>query len=138
MEPLIVHSVIKASLKKTWRFFTEPEHIIHWNFAHESWHCPKAENSLEVGGAFFYTMEAKDKSVGFVFHGTYTEIIPFQKIEYHIEDGRKVEVFFHEIDQETTEIFERFEPESINSLDLQEQGWQSILQQFKNYVEKTN
>jgi phenylpropionate dioxygenase-like ring-hydroxylating dioxygenase large terminal subunit len=41
------------------------------------------------------------------------EIIPLQKIEYHIEDGRKVEVFFHKIDENTTEIFERFEPEML-------------------------
>ena len=37
--------------------------------------------------------------------GTYTEIVPHQKIEYHIEDGRKVEVFFfNAIDENTTEI----------------------------------
>jgi len=80
-------------------------------------------------------MAAKDKSASFVFHGTYTEIIPFQKIEYFIEDGRKVEIFFNEIDENTTEIFECFEPEQINALEMQEQGWQSILNQFKNYME---
>ena len=80
-------------------------------------------------------MAAKDKSASFVFHGTYTEIIPFQKIEYHIEDGRKVEVFFNKIDENTTEFFERFELEMINALEMLEQGWQSILKQFKNYTE---
>ena len=80
-------------------------------------------------------MATRDKSVSFVFHGTYTEIIPLQKIEYFIEDGRKVEVFFNKIDENTTEIFERFEPEQINPLEMQEQGWQSILNQFKIYTE---
>lgn len=135
MEPLIVNAIIKASLEKTWRFFTEAEHVVNWNFAHESWHCPKAENDLSPGGEFFFTMAAKDKSASFVFHGTYTEVIPLQKIEYFIEDGRKVEVFFHVIDENTTEIFERFEPEQINALEMQEQGWQAILNQFKSYVE---
>ena len=135
MEPLIVNVTINAPVEKVWAFFTEAEHIMNWNFAHESWHCPKAENKLEIGGEFFYTMAAKDKSASFVFHETYTEIIPFQKIEYHIEDGRKVEVFFHKIDENTTEIFERFEPEMINALEMQEQGWQGILNQFKNYTE---
>ena len=51
------------------------------------------------------------------------------------EHGRKVEVFFHKIDENTTEVFERFEPEMINALEMQEQGWQSILNQFKNYTE---
>jgi uncharacterized protein YndB with AHSA1/START domain len=93
MEPLIVTTTINTPIEKVWELFTNAEHIINWNFAHESWHCPKAENNLEIGGEFFYTMAAKDKSASFVFHGTYTEIIPHQKIEYHIEDGRKVEVF---------------------------------------------
>lgn len=134
MEPIIVHIDIAAPLDKVWQMFTVPEHIMQWNFAHESWHCPKAENDFQPGGDFFYTMAAKDKSAGFIFHGTYTEIVPQQKIVYHIEDGRKVEVFFHET-EEGVEVFERFEPEMINSLDQQEQGWQAILEQFKKYVE---
>ena len=94
---------INSPIEKVWDFFTKAEHIVHWNFAHESWHCPRAENNLEVGGEFFYTLAAKNKSASFVFHGTYTEIIPFQKIEYFIEDGRKVEIFFNEIDENTRE-----------------------------------
>jgi hypothetical protein len=31
---------------------------------------------------------------------------------------------------------EQFEPENQNSIELQEAGWQSILDNFKNYVEK--
>ena len=31
----------------------------------------------------------------------------------------------------TTKFSERFEPEMINALEMQEQGWQSILNQFK-------
>lgn len=135
MEPLIVTATINAPVEHVWELFTQAEHITNWNFAHESWHCPKAENNLEIGGEFFYTMAAKDQSARFVFQGTYTEIIPHQKIEYHIEDGRKVEVFFNAIDENTTEIFERFEPEHINALEMQEQGWQSILNQFKEYTE---
>ena len=135
MESLIVTTTINAPIEKVWELFTNAEHIINWNFAHESWHCPKAENNLEIGGEFFYTMAAKDKSASFVFHGTYTEVIPHQKIEYYIEDGRKVEVFFDAIDENTTEIFERFEPENINALEMQEQRWQSILNQFKEYTE---
>ena len=59
MEPLIVTTTINAPIEKVWELFTNAEHIINWNFAHESWHCPKAENNLEIGGEFFYTMAAK-------------------------------------------------------------------------------
>ncbi len=135
MEPLIVTATINSPIEKVWDYFTSPDCIVDWNFAHESWECPSAENNLEIGGEFFYKMAAKDQSVSFVFHGTYTKIIPLHKIEYHIEDGRKVEVIFNKIDENTTEIFERFEPEHINPLEMQEQGWQSILNEFKKFCE---
>ena len=48
MEPLIVTTTINAPIEKVWELFTNAEHIINWNFAHESWHCPKAENNLEI------------------------------------------------------------------------------------------
>ena len=73
MEPLIVTTTINTPIEKVWELFTNTEHIINWNFAHESWHCPKAENNLEIGGEFFYTMAAKDKSASLDNHGTYTE-----------------------------------------------------------------
>jgi hypothetical protein len=58
-------------------------------------------------------MAAKDKSASFVFHGTYTEIIPFQK--YFIEDGRKVEIFLMKL----TKILPKFSSVSnLNKLML--------------------
>jgi hypothetical protein len=33
-------------------------------------------------------------------------------------------------------VTEQFEPENQNSIELQEAGWQSILDNFKSYVEK--
>jgi hypothetical protein len=37
---------------------------------------------------------------------------------------------------EGTLLTEQFEPETMNAVELQEAGWQSILDNFKNYVEK--
>ena len=31
-----------------------PEHIIHWNFASDDWHCPTAENDLIIGEKHFF------------------------------------------------------------------------------------
>ena len=80
MEPLIVTTTITAPIEKVWELFTNAKHIINWNFAHESWHCPKAENNLEIGGEFFYTMAAKDKSASFVFHGTTQRLFRIRKL----------------------------------------------------------
>ena len=96
-------------------FFTEAEHIVNWNFAHESWHCPKAENNLEIGANFSIPWLLKT-SRQVCFSWNVYRNYSVSKIEYHIEDGRKVEVFFHKIDENTTEVFERFEPEMINAL----------------------
>lgn len=34
-----------------------------------------------------------------------------------------------------TKVTEVFEPETVNSADMQKQGWQSILDNFKKYTE---
>ena len=134
-ETIKVSVVIQAGVDKVWDSFTNPLHIIGWNFASDDWHCPKAENDLQQGGRFSSRMEAKDGSMGFDFGGTYTFIIPFEKIEYILDDGRKISVQFKKIDDNTTEVIEIFEPETQNTKELQEQGWQAILNQFKKYIE---
>lgn len=130
-----VASLVKATPEKVWDSFTNPDHIINWNFATDEWQCPKAENDLQQGGKFSYRMEAKDGSMGFDFGGTYTFIVPFEKIEYTLGDGRKVDVLFKKVDDNVTEIIEIFEPEAQSPPELQEQGWQTILNQFKKYTE---
>lgn len=74
-------------------------------------------------------MEAKDGSFGFDFEGIYNSIRPLKKIEYTLSDGRKVFISFVG-DQEVATIFESFEAENENSLELQELGWQAILDPF--------
>ena len=39
-------TTINCNLKKVWDYYTLPEHIVQWNFAEPSWHCPNAENDL--------------------------------------------------------------------------------------------
>jgi len=55
-------------------------------------------------------------------------------IVYHIEGGRKVIINFKETSA-GVQITETFEAEDVNSLDLQEMGWQAILNNFKLYTE---
>lgn len=131
---ITIKTTIAAPSQKVWDFMNQPEHIVNWNFAHESWQCPKAENNFVEGGKFTYRMEAKDGSFGFNLSGIYDHISPNNNLQYHLEDDRKVEVIFEEIDGKTT-VIQSFEPENQNPLDLQEQGWNAILQNFKNYVE---
>ncbi|RXM50395.1 MULTISPECIES: SRPBCC family protein [unclassified Chryseobacterium] len=135
MDPIKIDITILAPVEKVWNYFNEPKHITKWNFAHESWHCPSSENDLKVGGKFKNKMEAKDKSFAFDFEGVYDEVTPHEIIKYHMEDGRKVEVIFDKIDENTTKVIEIFDPEKQNSVEMQRDGWYAILNNFHKYVE---
>jgi hypothetical protein len=80
-------------------------------------------------------MEAKDGSFGFDLIATFTAIVPQEWIASSLEDGRKVEVKFASNGQQTI-LVQRFEPETQNPIELQQQGWQAILDQFKRYCEQ--
>ena len=135
MSNITVTATINASIKKVWQFWTEPAHIVNWNHAAGDWHCPSATNTLQVGGEFHFVMAAKDKSVEFDFNGVYTKILPNEFLGYTIEGGREVEVKFEKMNENETRVTEIFAPENINSLELQQNGWQAILNNFKAYAE---
>jgi uncharacterized protein YndB with AHSA1/START domain len=131
---ITVQTTIKAPLSKVWKLWSEPQHIIRWNNASDEWHTPSAKNDFVPNGRFVYRMEAKDGSFGFDFSGVYDEIKDKQQINYTIDDGRKVAVNFTASGDETL-VVQTFEAEEINSSELQQQGWQAILDNFKRYAE---
>jgi len=131
---ITVQTKVQAPLDKIWSFWTVPEHITKWNSASEDWHTPYADNDLKVGGKFKYTMASKDGTMSFDFIGTYSVIQDKRTIAYTIEDGREVIIIFEE-QEDGVIIRESFDPELENPKELQQQGWQAILDNFKKYVE---
>lgn len=129
-----ISATVNASIEKAWNYYNQPEHIVNWNFANNDWHCPFANNNLTVNGKLLTRMEAKDKSFGFDFEATYNEIINLNKIVYTMPDNRMVAILFNQ-NNNTTTIHIEFDAEKINSIELQKNGWQAILDNFKNYVE---
>jgi uncharacterized protein YndB with AHSA1/START domain len=121
-------------MELVWAAWTSAEHITQWTFASDDWHAPYAEIDLKVGGRFMTTMAAKDESFSFDFSGTFTTVEQFKTIAYTLDDERKVVIEFSEENGEVT-VIESFEPESENSLEMQETGWQLILNNFKIYVD---
>jgi uncharacterized protein YndB with AHSA1/START domain len=130
-----IRATIKAPIDKAWDCYTNPTHIIHWNFASDDWQCPSASNDLKVGGKYSARMEAKDGSYGFDFEATYTSIEPGRGFSYEIADGREVDVYFSEEEDNSTMVFVVFEAESENPVSMQQQGWQAILNSYKKYTE---
>ncbi|WP_177765848.1 SRPBCC domain-containing protein [Flavobacterium sp. I3-2] len=134
---IIVEAIISKDTNLVWDFWTKPEHITKWNFATDDWQCPKVENNLEVGGKYFARMEAKDGNFGFNFEAIYDEVIDLQKITYTMSDNRQVTTTFENLDGKT-KITTIFDAESSNPIEMQQQGWQAILNNFKKYTEKNS
>jgi len=131
---ITISSTIAKGIDIVWRMWTSPGHITKWNFATDDWWCPNAENDLRVGGTYKARMEAKDGSFGFDFEAVYDEIINNKRIVYTIADGRQVSTIFENLNGKT-KVTTTFEVESENPIDMQRDGWQAILNNFKNYVE---
>jgi uncharacterized protein YndB with AHSA1/START domain len=131
---LNISAEVSKPVAQVWERYNHAEHIVHWNFADVSWHCPSSKVDLKVGGKFNNTMAAKDGSFSFDFEGTYTEIEHNKSIKYTLTDDRKVTIDFEGKEGKTI-INCSFQPENENTLELQEGGWQAILNNFKAYSE---
>jgi uncharacterized protein YndB with AHSA1/START domain len=131
---ITVNTTVNAEAEKVWDFYTSPDHITKWNFATEDWQCPSAENDLRVGGKYRSRMEAKDGSWGFDFEATYDEVIDKNRFSYTMADGRQATTAFEDLGDKT-QITVIFDAEGQNPVDMQQQGWQAILNNFKKYAE---
>lgn len=131
---ITIEAVISAPVEKVWEYFTDPKHIMIWNNASDDWHTTKAQNDLRVGGRFVSRMEAKDGTGGFSFSGEYNNIELYKHIEYTLDDGRRVWIIFSPKGT-GTRVAETLEVEQTHSIERQQEGWHSILKNFKKYVE---
>lgn len=131
---ITVRTTVNAPLDRVWRCWTEPEHVTQWCFASADWEAPTARNDLRPGGTFMTRMQAKDKSFGFDFGGTYTKVQPMTRIEYDMGDARHVSVSFAET-AAGVEVVETFDAEKENPDEKQRAGWQAILDNFKKHAE---
>ncbi|MEX2380640.1 MAG: SRPBCC domain-containing protein [Vicingaceae bacterium] len=131
---ITVQAKVLGDRQKVWEYYMNSKHIVNWNFADPSWHCPAAENDLRLEGEYFARMEAKDGSFGFDFKAIYDEVKVGKSFAYTLEDGRKVVGIFQDNNGETM-LTLTFDAEDQNSVEMQKSGWQAILDNFKKYVE---
>lgn len=131
---ITVQVVVNSPVEHVWQCWTSAEAISKWNNASDDWHTPYVDNNVKPGATFVWRMEAKDGSFGFDFSGVYDQVVVYKLLEYTLGDSRRVKVEF--VDQgKTTAVVETFEAESQNPLELQQKGWQAILDNFKKYAE---
>lgn len=135
MNTIEVETVVNSPVEKVWEYWTRPEHVTSWNHASDDWYCPEAKNDLRVGGSFSFIMSSRDGTNSFDFSGIYSRVEDFKEINYSLGDNREVQVIFEKMGESSTRVTEIFEAETENSEDLQRSGWQSIIDNFKNYTE---
>lgn len=123
---------IDAPISWVWDAYVSPSSIEKWNFASDDWQASNARVDLRVGGEFSSRMEAKDGSEGFDFAGTYTTIINKELIEYSFGDRTASVSLTQTPSGVLVEV--SFDPEDENPVELQRLGWQSILNNFADYV----
>jgi uncharacterized protein YndB with AHSA1/START domain len=131
---ITVETMIPAPMERIWRMWSTPKDIMAWNAASEDWHCPAAEIDLREGGRFSYRMEARDGNEGFDFSGVFTKVIPQEVVEYRMDDRRSASVRFLEGAEGVT-VRITFDAESVYPVEMQQAGWQAILDNFARHVQ---
>lgn len=132
-----VLAYVKAPIETVWSCYNEPSHVTKWAFASDDWEAPSSTNDLRVGGSFTTVMASKDGKNRFDFTGKYTAVDTHKRIAYTMEDGRNVTVIFTPREK-SIQVIVTFEMENENTRELQRDGWQAILNNFKKYVESSH
>jgi len=130
---ITVETTVAAPMTRVWEAWNTPADIVQWNAASDDWHTTAATVDFREGGMYASRMEAKDGSFGFDFAGTYTKIIPNERIESTFGD-RELIVEFVEQDGKV-KVRETFDPEETHPVEFQRAGWQAILDRFAKHVE---
>lgn len=133
---ITISAIIKAPLDIVWREWTSVKAVRHWAFASDDWAAEGIQNDVRVGGTIKSRNFAKDGSAEFMYEGVYIAVEPQRLLAHSLGDDRNVEVRFEEV-PEGVRIEQAFEPENENPEDVQKQGWQAYLDNFKKYVETT-
>jgi len=133
-QQITIETTIAAPVERVWRSYTTPADITQWNFASDDWWCPSAEADVRVGGNYKARMEAKDGSFGFDFEAVYQEVEVGKTLAFEMPDGRKVRTTFEQVGDATV-VTTVFDAETQNPLQMQRDGWQAILDNFRRHVE---
>lgn len=133
-QQITVATTVPLTPERAWELYTDPNDVTQWNFATDEWHCPSASIDLRVGGTHKARMEAKDGSFGFDFEGTYAEVEAPHSLTLVLGDGRKSRTTFRPSSGGTL-VETTFDAEAENSVDMQRDGWQAILNNYRKHAE---
>jgi len=129
---LSLSRVFDAPRELVWQAYTDPAHIVKWQFA-KDWEAPFAETDVRPGGKFRIGMRPADHSEeGFVFEGTYREVVKPERIVQVIGDGRITTATFENVDGRKTKLTVTVE---MAMDEAQERaGWSQIMDNLAKHV----
>jgi uncharacterized protein YndB with AHSA1/START domain len=130
---ITIEANVAAPIETVWNAWKTPSDIVQWNAASDDWHTTAATVDLREGGVFSSRMEAKDGSVGFDFAGTYTKVVPHERIESLL--GDRVLIVEYIDNGSSVTVRETFDAEETNPVEMQRAGWQAILDRFARHTE---
>lgn len=134
MTKITVETTINAPIREVWEKWITPSDIKEWCHASSDWGVGEVTNEVRVGGKFSTIMRSLDGKNSFDFNGVYTNVEVDSCLEYTLEGGRNVSILFESM-RESTKVTETFDSDDENPIEMQRDGWQAILDNFKRYSE---
>lgn len=125
---------VKATPQRVYQAFLEPTDLTQWHHASEGWTTPWARVDATPGGRLAIRFEDPTGKNSFDLEGVFNELIPDELIDYTMTDGRRVLIHLAPADGGTL-ITQTFDAEDQMSIDVQRQGWMSLLDQLARYLE---
>lgn len=134
LEIISVNITIHQSLEFVWDTWNDENQMKYWLFLSDDYEITNPKNDLRIGGGYSYLMKSKEGGFDFEYKATYKQIELKKFIAFTLSDSRRVEVAFFEV-EDVVHIEIRFEAVREQDLDVQLQGWQKLLFNFKNHIE---
>lgn len=132
-ETIRVQTIVKANASKVWEYWSQPAHLENWNHAARR-EAAKEPSMGAVPKSKEEQLERKPAVVNFDFSGRYEVVSPENYVEYILGDGRKLKVLFGNV-AEGVHIQLSIDAEHSHGVSIQKEGWQSLLDSFRRYVE---
>jgi len=137
---IVISRLIEARPQVVFDAWIEPEQLVQWFYATEGWSTPFAEIDARAGGKFRIGFKSPGGKESFNFEGVYTEVLPPGdeepgRIMFTIADGRPVTVTFEEQESDTL-LTLTLALETVNSEEVQRNGWSGMLTHLTQHLEK--
>ncbi len=131
---ITVQTDINQSIELTWEAFNEPTHLMKWAKSADDWEVSIAENEVKIGGSLKVVLTTHKQDIFLQYSGRYDQIDLNKHLLLTLDDGRSLDISFSSL-HDVTQVQLTIDAVSEQPFDVQEFGWQSLLDHLKMYAE---